>query len=117
MGWAPAAVIASQSATRVALAAVELEAVLAGVAGAGDEALRAGDLPDVEVVVPDLAERHGGERLEQLLRPRPLHREQADLVEMSLRRTLIPPFWSTMCSQARAVLDALTTIISLSSKR
>ena len=47
---------ASQIGDRVALPAVELEAVLAGVAGAGDEALGAGDLAGREMVVADVAQ-------------------------------------------------------------
>ncbi len=52
----------------VALAAVELEAVLAGVAGAGDEALRAGDLARRRSGSSAMSPSgDGGERLQQRL--------------------------------------------------
>src|SRR5918995_377060 len=44
----------------VPLAAVQLESVLAGVAGAGDEALGAGDAADGEMIVGDSAEWRAG---------------------------------------------------------
>ena len=70
---------ASQTLDRVALPAVELEAVLAGVPGAGDEALGAGHLAGDEVVVGDVGEAGGGQRLEQRLGLGALQRQQPDL--------------------------------------
>ena len=64
----------------VAGAAVELESILTGVAGAGDEALDPGDLAGGERVVGDRFELDGGEGLELRLALRALDREEAGLV-------------------------------------
>ena len=102
---------------RVLPAAVELEAVLAGIAGAGDEALAPGDLAVVVVIVGDVDS--GGRRAAAASFPRwaPGSRSGRHRSEMSFRRTFAPPFRSTMCSHAEATLAAFTTIISLSSNR
>src|SRR2546425_5621621 len=64
----------------VRAAAIQLEAVLARVAGAGEEALDAGDLARGEVVVGDHRRAERRERRGPGLRPGPLHREQPGLV-------------------------------------
>ena len=64
---------------RVPLPAVQLEAVLAGVPGPGDEALGAGHLAGDEMVVGDVGETGAGERLEQRLGMGALHRQEPHL--------------------------------------
>src|SRR5437764_10807839 len=51
----------------IAIVEVQLEAVLAGVAGARDDRRRAGDFPFAEMVVADLRELGPGHRLEMLV--------------------------------------------------
>ena len=61
-------------------AAVQLEAVFAGVAGARDEALRAGDLPLRKVIVRNHCDAETRELAQERFRLRTLHREQRGLV-------------------------------------
>src|ERR1043166_1264376 len=63
---------------RITIVEVELEAVLAGVAGAGDDARAARDDAFGEVVVADLREVAPGERLENRRRLGALEREERD---------------------------------------
>ena len=65
---------------RVLDVVVELEPVLSGVAGARECHWDPRDDGLGEPVVPDLVERLGRERLEDLLRRGPLHRQQADVI-------------------------------------
>src|SRR5439155_10430474 len=60
----------------VAPAAIDLEAVLAGVAGAGDEAVEPRDAPGGAPVVADGRQLEAREWLEHRLGLRPLHREE-----------------------------------------
>ena len=72
----PASSSASHRRGAIAGGDEDLEAVLAGVAGARDRAADAGDLAVREPVVLDRAEIDAGQRLEDLPRLRPLHGDQ-----------------------------------------
>ena len=79
----------------VALPAVQLEAILAGVAGAGDETLRARHLPGVEMIVGDVGELVARSAAGAVASPSaPARASSPTSPEMSFSRTLAPPFWA-----------------------
>ena len=98
---------------------VQLEAVLAGVAGARhDDVLHAGHRARGEVVVADGVEVHVGERLQDLLRARgPAGRAGAMLSLTSSSLTSKRESCLLMWAKSLSLLDAFTTIITWSAKR